>query len=109
MKLETDSQHNLNDQLMSLAAFRYCIGRRSYIVGACIDWLYDTWEQFSDQTKLNIVRDTIESLMDNNADENYFDDSVWVLFASTKYKALTDAQRLWVDHAVSYKNKPMPW
>ena len=28
-----------NDQLMAMAAHRYCLGRRSYIVGACIEWI----------------------------------------------------------------------
>jgi len=32
MKIETD-----NDQLMVLASFRYCLGRRTSIVGVCVD------------------------------------------------------------------------
>jgi hypothetical protein len=31
------------DDLMVIAAFRYCLGRSTYIVGDCVDWLIDVW------------------------------------------------------------------
>ena len=35
---------SLNDQLMAMAAVRYCLGRSSYIVGACVEWVRENWE-----------------------------------------------------------------
>lgn len=51
-----------NDQLMIMAAHRYCLGRRTYIVGACIDSLHEIWEQLSLRTQEVILRDTTEAL-----------------------------------------------
>jgi hypothetical protein len=98
----------LNDQLMALAAFRYCLGRRSYIVGSCLDWLRDTWEQFEPNTKSVMVRDTIEALMDYNAGDTY-DVQGWLHFAQLRMGQLTKDQQTWVRQQVSYKNKPFPW
>ena len=40
-----------------IAAFRYCLGRQTYIVGDCADWLIKTWPLLSAQTKAIIQRD----------------------------------------------------
>ena len=34
------------NNLMALAAFRYCLGRSSYIVSDCVDWLIANWDEF---------------------------------------------------------------
>lgn len=47
-----------------MAAHRYCLGRQSYIVGACIEWLKGNWDKFDDSTRNVLVRDTLEALMD---------------------------------------------
>ena len=44
-------------QMMVVAAFRYCCGRRTYIVQECADWLIANWSDFSDNTKAAIKRD----------------------------------------------------
>jgi len=98
----------LNDQLMAMAAFRYCLGRRSYIVGACLEWLHDTWKQFEPTTKSVMVRDTIEALMDNDAG-HLCDSREWLHFAQSRMEQLTPDQQTWVRQQVSYKNKPFPW
>lgn len=41
--------------LMVTAAFRYCCGRQTYIVGICADWLIDNWARFP-----RTVRDVIQ-------------------------------------------------
>ncbi|MBS0227639.1 MAG: hypothetical protein JSS23_02970 [Proteobacteria bacterium] len=43
--------------LMVTAAFRYCCGRSTYIVGACVDWLIAHWEEFPCNTRDIIRRD----------------------------------------------------
>ena len=44
-------------QLMALAAVRYCLGRSSYIVGDCADWLITIWPELSVDTRAIIRRD----------------------------------------------------
>ena len=49
-----------NDQLMVIAAFRYCLGRRSYIVHNCAEWLVEYWSEFNDPTKKLIEKELEE-------------------------------------------------
>jgi hypothetical protein len=55
------------DQLMATAAFRYCLGRQSYIVGTCIEWIKDIWTQLDSNSQFVILRDTIEALQRDKA------------------------------------------
>lgn len=55
------------DELMVVAAFRYCLGRRTYIVSDCVDWLLAHWEVFSDQTRSIIKRDLEEEFARDDA------------------------------------------
>jgi len=48
------------DDLMAIAAVRYCLGRQTYIVGDCADWLIDQWENISQQARTIIKRDIEE-------------------------------------------------
>ena len=48
--------------LMVLAAFRYCLGRRTYIVGSCVDWLIQYWDEIDQNTKRIILQETKECL-----------------------------------------------
>jgi hypothetical protein len=97
----------LNDQLMATAAHRYCLGRRSYIVGACLDWLYQTWEQFDRNTRRVMIRDTIAALMDDQAGGSYDVDG-WQGFAAFGYLRLNDEDQQWVRSSVAHKGKPWP-
>ena len=45
------------DDLMVLAAVRYCMGRMTYIVGDCVDWLIDEWDNISPSMQRIIQRD----------------------------------------------------
>lgn len=45
------------DGLMALAAFRYCCGRMTYIVGDCADWLIEQWPSLPPSIKDTIQRD----------------------------------------------------
>ena len=47
------------NQLMAVAAVRYCIGRMSYIVSDCADWLIEVWPELDESTR-NIIRRDIE-------------------------------------------------
>lgn len=56
---DDDSTWGFND-LMVTAAFRYCLGRRTYIVNACCNWLIANWDKFNTQAKLLIQRELDE-------------------------------------------------
>lgn len=45
------------DDIMVVAAFRYCLGRRTYIVQDCVNWLIDYWPQFNPGVKQIIAGD----------------------------------------------------
>lgn len=45
------------DGLMALAAVRYCLGRQTYIVGDCADWLRQVWDELSPNMRAVIQRD----------------------------------------------------
>lgn len=46
--------------LMVIAAFRYCLGRQTYIVSACVDWLMDIWRDVTENARGVIRRDLLE-------------------------------------------------
>jgi len=45
------------EELMVIAAFRYCLGRRTYIVETCADWIVMMWPVFSQKSRAIIERD----------------------------------------------------
>ena len=48
-------------QLMAIAAVRYCLGRQSYIVSDCVDWLEQVWATLTPETQTTIKRDVEEA------------------------------------------------
>ena len=96
-----------NDQLMAMAAHRYCLGRASYIVGSCLEWLRNTWADFSGDTRRVMVRDTAEAIMGGNAGHD-MDVRGWRDFLAWAFADLSDADKAWVRQAVAHKNKPWP-
>ena len=55
----------------------YCLGRQSYIVGACLEWLRMTWPQFTTNTRHVITRDIVEALADGRAGSEAIDVPGW--------------------------------
>ena len=45
------------DDLMAVAAFRYCCGRKTYIVSDCADWLIEQWPNIAERARNIIQRD----------------------------------------------------
>lgn len=96
-----------NGQLMVTAAHRYCLGRRTYIVGACVEWMRAHWVEFEDMTRCVMLRDTIEALMDDCAG-GACDTVAWIAFAEWAWLEVLNPERKWVRHALAHKNKPWP-
>jgi hypothetical protein len=49
------------DGLMITSAIRYCLGRRTYIVSDCCDWIVANWNDWPDNVKAIIRRDIEEA------------------------------------------------
>lgn len=57
-----------HDHLMVIAAFRYCLGRSTYIVGECAAWIIKTWPLLNEQTRTIIQRELEEQFeLDDHA------------------------------------------
>ncbi len=52
---------------MVLAAFRYCLGRQSYIVSCCVDWLIDYWPEIDENTRYIIFDETMRAIEKGDA------------------------------------------
>jgi hypothetical protein len=47
---------------MATAAFRYCLGRQTYIVGECEKWLIENWQTFPEGVRVCIQRELEEEI-----------------------------------------------
>ena len=56
------------NDLMVTAAFRYCLGRCTYIVSDCVDWLKDIWPTIQDGAKYAIIRELKEAIQKDDED-----------------------------------------
>lgn len=59
--------------LMVVAAFRYCLGRMTYIVSDCTEWLIEIWPILPDNVKTLIERELEEAFVrddEHRADGN---------------------------------------
>jgi hypothetical protein len=57
----TDKNYG-RDDLMALSSVRYCLGRASYIVSDCCEWLIEQWPNICPNTQANILRDIREAI-----------------------------------------------
>ena len=67
-----------HDHLMVISATRYCLGRMTYIVSDCVEWLVKTWPLLSESTRNIIKRDIEEAFTRDDEDRE----------AGREYKAL---------------------
>lgn len=94
MKLETP-----DDQLMAMAAHRYCMGRSSYIVGSCLDWIKATWEQMQAKTQSIMLRDTLDDLH-RYKELPYASD--WQRLSRWMWERMDERQKSWLRDAVRH-------
>ena len=64
MSIDIYGRHDL----MAIAAVRYCLGRMSYIVSDCCDWLLEVWPTITKSAQLTIKCDIEEAISDHDAD-----------------------------------------
>ena len=58
-----------NDQLILLSAFRYALGRRSYIVSTVIEELERNWDKLGEFQKSELKREIQDAIARNQAGE----------------------------------------
>ncbi len=61
---------------MIISAFRYSLGRRTYVVSECVDWLTENWQWVNESTKKIILRE-IKEAIDSNLCGDPCDCSDW--------------------------------
>lgn len=59
--------------IMAIAAFRYCLGRRTYIVRDCVDWLVLVWNDIDERDRSIIQRDLEEAFEEHEGRSLYGD------------------------------------
>lgn len=92
-----------DDQLMVMAAHRYCLGRQSYIVSSCIAWLRAHWGQLDLETRNVILRDTIEALIEERAGDKSIDAPEWLSFAQWAASQAPADSESWVRRQVAFR------
>jgi hypothetical protein len=105
---ELNPIEGLDGQLMVMAAHRYCLGRQTYIVSSCIDWLRLWWPKFERNTRRVIVRDTIDALQHDNAGSPTCDVPGWRELARWAYGELPKEDQDWCVNALAHNGKEWP-
>lgn len=92
-----------NDQLMCIAAFRYSLGRSSYIVSCCQEWLQVHWNQLTKETQNVIVRDIGDFLLD----EHRFpvDNKSWQILLRWIWNNIEPTQQNWCVEQTRWKGR----
>jgi hypothetical protein len=88
------------DDLMVLAAFRYCLGRQTYIVSDCADWLVEQWENIGESTRKLIQRELEEAFkQDDEAriDNQFGLKTYWALGADCDRRQWGRVRLLYLD------------
>ena len=67
------------NHLMVLCAFRYCLGKESYIVSECTQWLCEWWHDLADLTRKLII-DEANAALENNIAGDILDQETWKYF-----------------------------
>ena len=98
---------NSDDQLMVMAAHRYCLGRQTYIVSSCISWLSDNWETFFKATRVTIIKDNILAMMNDDVGSRYDFDG-WRDFTNWAWNLIDEDDQIYIINTTDFRNKPWP-
>lgn len=60
-----------------LAAFRYCLGRRTYVSGDCATWLLIIWPALGEETRATIREETRQAIAEGTAGDPNIDVPFW--------------------------------
>ncbi|MGQ0285804.1 preprotein translocase subunit SecG [Pasteurellaceae bacterium 22721_9_1] len=54
-------------QSLAIQSFRYCLGRMTYVVNDCDEFIRKYWQNFTANTKFLIVRELLTALKDHES------------------------------------------
>jgi hypothetical protein len=97
MKIE-----NLNDEIMVTCALRYCLGRKSYVVGSCIEFIKQVWDQLPKSSQGVITRDILEAFVDGNVGSDY-DSDAWRSLVRWCFNELNQETKDWLFKSLAYR------
>ena len=90
-----------------IAAHRYCLGRRSYIVSSCIDWLQACWPLAEQGTRRVILRDTAEAFHDETAGSE-MDAKLWKRFLAFGVQQLSHQEQDTLIQTIEHSGREWP-
>lgn len=94
---EMNSPYGRGD-LMAMAAVRYCLGRSTYIVSDCADWLVAVWPTLQPGMQAVIRRDIAEAIERDDRDRQDGREH--------KHLGMDMDRRVWVRVAEAIKDTP---
>jgi hypothetical protein len=86
------------DGVMALAAFRYALGRRTYITGICADWLVSVWDDLPAPMR-RLIQQEIEDAFRAHAEQQSGGGDRWCgpLGDPCDIEAWARVRRLWAE------------
>lgn len=83
------------DGLMIIAAVRYCIGRMSYIVSDCADWIIANWNEWPEKVR-NIVKRDIDDAFRQDDEAREFTSQYFPLGMDCDREQWERVRKLWM-------------
>jgi hypothetical protein len=102
-----DRLDSVNGQIVIMGAFRYALGRQTYVVSSVIEWLQENWDILEQKSKFVIMRDTAAELMDGMVGAD-FDDKRWREFLAWGINQEDKKFETDVRTSVAWKDKLFP-
>ena len=96
------------EELMIIAAFRYCCGRQSYMVGVAAEWIIKSWQLFPPRLRTLIQRD-LEDMFDRDDRDRASGDSHKALGADFDRQAWEQVRTLWKTESALPPEKSIEW
>jgi hypothetical protein len=84
---------DINGQLMIMCAHSYCLGRQTYVVGTCVDWIIAHLDWLTTNTRQVIARDTLVAIARDCAGSRTIDVPVWRKLLETIWVTLGPVSR----------------
>ena len=87
---------------MVTCALRYCLGRQSYVVGSCIEFIQQVWDQLPKSSQGVITRDILESFDDGSVGSDY-DADAWRSLVRWCFNELKQETKDWLFRALAHR------
>ena len=93
------------EELITIYAFRYCLGRMTYAVDDCIRYINTIWNDLHFKSQLVILRDLIDGIEETRCGTTY-DCDKWKALAILCFFKLSDDKKEAVISSTKHKDYP---